>query len=516
MSTTTSLADLHHLTPENVALRRRFIGLDDGVLALLQQLAPWAEEVADTVAEELTEHHFGFSATARFFVDHAAAQSIDPAALQAGWCAAQAGHWRAIFSEPAAAEPFGVAYFGALLHVGALHSRINLPLKWYLGTYPALMDAVRRALRTTPPEAARIRPGRLGRGRGDRPMLDLGLIAEAERAIEIVFNYDLQAITDAFYYDQFASLGVDLRGRQDAEPTHDLSDCGERLRGSVHESLRLFIGSAQSVHGVFGQLRDNVTQTTDAMAGIAATSTQVAEGAERQAGMIQRGRELAAEVSAATAHGRELGELGVEAVSTANEVMQRVRASGLQSQVAIEGLARKSGEIGGILQTITGIADQTNLLALNAAIEAARAGEHGAGFAVVADEVRKLAEESAGSASTIAALVAEIQQGIRQVVGLVGGVAELADQGVESSRHAREAFVEIGGAITVISERVDEMAGTSAEIASVAEQSSASAQEMSSCAQQSSGQSQELTASLENLAQTAERLLGASRQFSLR
>ena len=164
-----------------------------------------------------------------------------------------------------------------------------------------------------PPPAPR--PGRLPRGRGDRPTLDLGLIAEAERAIEIVFNYDLQAITDAFYYDQFASLGVDLRGRQDAEPTLDLSDCGERLRGSVHESLRLFIGSSQSVHGVSGQLRDNVTQTTDAMAGIAANSTDVAEGAERQAGMIQRGR----------APRRDCGHLGRDCASSRRHRRRRCR-----------------------------------------------------------------------------------------------------------------------------------------------------------------------------------------------
>jgi hypothetical protein len=62
-----SLAALYHVTPENLALRRQFIGLDGDVVALLADLRPWAEEVAEVIAGEVTEHHFQFSGTADFF-----------------------------------------------------------------------------------------------------------------------------------------------------------------------------------------------------------------------------------------------------------------------------------------------------------------------------------------------------------------------------------------------------------------------------------------------------------------
>ena len=85
-----------------------------------------------------------------------------------------------------------------------------------------------------------------------------------------------------------------------AAPEHDLSDRGSELKSTVHESLRLFIDSSHSMHDLFAHVRDNVEQTTHAMNGIAAASGEVAQGAERQAMMLQRSRELADEVSAAT------------------------------------------------------------------------------------------------------------------------------------------------------------------------------------------------------------------------
>jgi methyl-accepting chemotaxis protein len=179
------------------------------------------------------------------------------------------------------------------------------------------------------------------------------------------------------------------------------------------------------------------------------------------------------------------------------------------------GLTDRSGQIGGIVETISSIAAQTNLLALNAAIEAARAGEQGRGFAVVAEEVRKLAEESQQAAERIAGLIGEIQAQTAGAARVVTASAEGTRSSVDTVERTRQAFESIGHAVADISSRAESIGRATNEIASVAEQSSASAEQVSAATQQTSAAAQQLAASAHDLSRTASNLERIVGQFTL-
>ena len=448
------------------------------------------------VAAELTEHHFSFPRTRAFFETHAAKKGIPLEALREAWQGAQKAHFEEIFAQAAEPDAFGVAYFDGMLHVGQVHNAIDLPLKWYLGSYPTYLEIVRRQLRRSFPH---------------RPLVRV----RAVRAIEAVFNYDLQAIVDAFYFDTFAVMGVDLAAIAVGAETRDLSDHAADLKATVRTALDTLARSVDELAQVAQEVSTTSTATSRAVAEIAEATEGLASGSERQVRIVAEAQAATAETTAAADEALEVSSSGVEVARAASEAMASVRASTRAVTDAMHLLAERSTEIGGIAETITGIAGQTNLLALNAAIEAARAGEQGRGFAVVAEEVRTLAEESQRAAATVAELIAQIQRETRQAVAAVEESAGRSEQGVGLVDQARAAFEHIGFTVTDVSGRITEIGRSISGVAAVAEEGSAASEQVSASTQQTSASTQQIAASVQTIERTADELRRLVSAFDL-
>jgi methyl-accepting chemotaxis protein len=316
-----------------------------------------------------------------------------------------------------------------------------------------------------------------------------------------------------------------------------------RSRAALGDLVSEVAGTASAVSSASRQMASTSDEAGRAISDIATAVGESAVGAERQVRTIAEARQLAEEVVAVTDRSaqdagstaqvadeaRRIAGQGAEAVGSATTAMASVRAASAGASEAIRALGEKSAEIGGIVDTITGIAQQTNLLALNAAIEAARAGDQGRGFAVVADEVRKLAEESQSAAGSIAGLIADIQAETARAVEVVEDGARRTREGSEVVEDARVAFERIGGSVDDVTARVGAIAAAveqiaasarqmgerMAEVAAVAEQSSAAGEQVSASTQETSASTQEIAASAHELARTAADLDALVARFTL-
>jgi methyl-accepting chemotaxis protein len=278
------------------------------------------------------------------------------------------------------------------------------------------------------------------------------------------------------------------------------------MREQVAGLVTAISRSSQTVASSSQQMAATSEEAGRAVGEIAHAVSDVAQGAERQVRMIEDARRSSEQTEDAAEQTSAIAREGVEAAAKASDAMVALRSSSSEVSAAIHTLSVKSEQIGGIIETITGIAGQTNLLALNAAIEAARAGEQGRGFAVVAEEVRKLAEESRHAAGSIAELIEEIQAETERAVRVVEQGARQTDESATTVETTRAAFEGIGTAVEEMRNRIAQVVTTTGEVVTVAEQSSASAEEVSASTEETSASTQEIAASAQTLAATAEDL----------
>ncbi|MFN8637601.1 MAG: methyl-accepting chemotaxis protein [Chloroflexota bacterium] len=534
-ASTGRLADLYRINDDNLALRRQMLGFGRDDVRTLAKLAPWAERHADTIAREFYDWQFSFGPTRAFYERFAQQRGFSLPQLREHLEQAQATYFRQIFQEAAASAAYGVEYFERRLQVGRIHNVINLPLKWYIGSYGVYNTLVRKHLK----QSYFHRPG---------------LRAQAQHAILLIFLYDMQAVSDAFFYDYLQSIGLDLMAIQVRNPREeDLSEYYAELKSVVRGTL----DETQEMIGVASEIGEQVlTATGDTSRGIgqvvqatqevasgavntseAATNSQdaisqlaqaidsIASGASDQARQVQAAAEIASDmaervgrvaaevgdVSAASQHARTSAEHGAEAVRETVRDMNEIKRVVSDAAARVSQLGQLGERIGAVVETIDDIAEQTNLLALNAAIEAARAGEHGRGFAVVADEVRKLAERSQRETKAISDLIRDIQSGTYEAVRAMEHGSSTVEQGAAQADKAGAALAEIlqavGTTVTQVSS-IAETARTMADggqrvlaamesISAVVEQNSAATEEMAA-------QTGQVTTSIESIAAVAE------------
>ncbi|SEN49302.1 methyl-accepting chemotaxis protein [Terribacillus saccharophilus] len=206
---------------------------------------------------------------------------------------------------------------------------------------------------------------------------------------------------------------------------------------------------------------------------------------------------------------------GTEAVLTVVKQMNEINNSVTEIGSFVNGLDKKSKEIGTIVNLISDISNQTNLLALNAAIEAARAGEQGKGFAVVADEVRKLAEQSANSTQLIASLISDIQTETDKAVTAMQHGAGNVEEGIRKTENVNNSFQSIKQAINQVTNNVQEVSQTiegvssgSKDIVEVMDKVKMTARENAESNETNAAASQQQSAAMEEISASSEALSG--------
>ena len=520
---------LYGISEENLRLRREFMNFTSEDVKILAQLYSWAREYGPRIIKEFYDIQFSFPETREFLEKVAQRKGITLDQLRSQVERTQLQYFLDIFEEASRGGNFGVPYFERRLRIGSVHNVLNLPMKWYIGSYGIYMNLVLKYLQ----KAFKFRPGFRER---------------AMSAIMKVFIYDMQSVFDAFFFDFLKDVDVDIDQIEEAkDPRKDLSDFYAKIKKLVKEkieekaraleavikdlseameklksgdltiSVEVKVGDYEKLYRDFNemvaglrrllgkayissseltdsaivltdvsyQIQDSLKLLNENISTISTSAEEFSAIVQQNAQNILGARSLVQEMhSTFTENHKVLSDL----ISNMQEIYQSVEK---YSEV-IKELSRSVDRIGEITGTINSIAEQTSLLSLNAAIEAARAGEAGRGFAVVADEVRKLAERTSESAKDIIEIIEGVSESASKAVGLIERILDTVQRGMEASNKASMAISDLAEKMKEVDTRISALATAGEEEASTANQLSESVMELRNLAESDKKRADEL------------------------
>ncbi len=448
------------ITDETISKRLKFLSLEQSERDQLISLIPWAREYSRVIAKEFYDFQFSFPPVYDLIEENAKRKGISVAALRQALEAAQSGYYLGIFE--GAQENWGVNYFKKRIHIGIIHNNINLPLKWYLGSYSEFTKLTFKYIK--------------------KASLETGASENALQAIFSVFNLDSQLIADSFMYSLLGSVGIqvapddisygkdafeeikliksyasDLVSQADSIATGQLSSeilkktINGKLGSSISQINHKVTDFVNTIKGNNQSLSDITNNLSDASSVMKMNSDTAIEKSTAINQQLNDQQEQMSSVSAAaeemSASVNEISSNVQKATVVAHDAVDKAE----NTHVLIENLNKSSKEIGKIVSVINNIAEQTNLLALNATIEAARAGESGKGFAVVANEVKSLAKDTSSATFEISEKIETIQSSSSDVITAIGDIIAII-------RTINESLVSIAAAMEEQTATISEIA----------------------------------------------------------
>jgi len=414
------------VTEENLRARREFIGLTEQDQTVLVGLIPWIETVSGGLAEKFYDHQFSFRPTREYFDAYSAKTGKPIGVLRQHLESMQVRYIESVFH--GAVSGWDVAYFEQRIQIGEIHDQINLPLKWFLGSYAHWRKLLSEALLD-----------HLGNHKKVAPVME---------ALGKVFDLDAQAVSDSFVFFTLDSMGLSvdalnpapgkdrteylglvkndievLVAQADALASDDMDNrvLDTKVSGLIGEGVSSVIGRVRTVAGSVESVSGNISS-------VAVAADQLAESA----------REIASRSS-------DVARLSSEAAEVAD-----------QATAAMAELRESSNKIYKVVSTIASVAEQTKLLALNATIEAARAGEAGKGFSVVANEVKSLANQTGDATIDIENQIRETRDQITNSVAAIEAI-------VERIKEVNASQITMAGAVEEQSIAVNELGQNLAE-----------------------------------------------------
>ncbi len=229
----TSFAEKLGINNTTLRLRKSFIGLGEEEKVLMTELIPWAREHATEIIAAFYDTQFNFSRTTAFFEQMAAAKQCSLSALRNYLERTQVEYFIQCFT--GAEEDWDLHYFENRMRIGATHDRINLPLKWYIGSYATLLSVSLNHLVDS--------------------FEDPGYVQRAHSALTKVFFLDIQAVGDTFLMSTIDALDFDITSIEpeaNADRTEHLEQIKEmllqkKLKNADYEGQLAAINKTQAV-----------------------------------------------------------------------------------------------------------------------------------------------------------------------------------------------------------------------------------------------------------------------------